>query len=358
MTVSRLSISGHRSRSLLVGNYAYSQEFAAITNSSNVMLAVYPFAQGFGTKYADPVTTGISVNSSVAFSTTGTEIVIGSSNSPGVVAYAWDRIVGFGAKLAAPSTVAGQITDVVMHPSNTVVAGSSTSTPYVHAYAWSSGFGTKFANPSTLPSGTCQGISFVPDASAILVASTASSPYMVHAYSWSGAGFGTKFANPGTTPSTDSWDVTVNSTGTYAVFGLQNFVQAYAWSGAGFGTRYSVSGTGQYAYDVAFSHDDTAIAVASYASATSTAAVWRWSNTTQFGTRYSDPASPPSGANGVGVRFSYDSTRVMYAMGSGSSVWAISYAFSSASGFGTRYADVPPANAYAASNISYFKFPN
>lgn len=67
------------------------------------------------------------------------------------------------------------------------------------AYPWSSsGFGTKYANPTTLPTGTGFGVAFSPDGSAIAIAHTAS-PF-VSAYPWSGSGFGTKYANPTTLP--------------------------------------------------------------------------------------------------------------------------------------------------------------
>ena len=71
--------------------------------------------------------------------------------------------------------------------------------PYVSAYLWSaSGFGAKFADPATAPTGVGRGVAFSPAGDAIAVAH-ATTPF-VSAYPWSGSGFGTKYANPATLP--------------------------------------------------------------------------------------------------------------------------------------------------------------
>ena len=79
------------------------------------------------------------------------------------------------------------------------IAVAHTTTPFITAYPWSSsGFGTKFANPGTLPTGSGSAVGFSPSGDAVAIAHT-TSPY-VTAYPWSSSGFGTKFANPGTLP--------------------------------------------------------------------------------------------------------------------------------------------------------------
>ena len=42
------------------------------------------------------------------------------------------------------------------------IAIAHTTTPYISVYPWSSGFGTKYANPATLPTGTGNGVAFSP----------------------------------------------------------------------------------------------------------------------------------------------------------------------------------------------------
>ena len=79
------------------------------------------------------------------------------------------------------------------------IAVAHDTTPFIAAYPWSgSGFGTKFSNPGTLPTGTGLGVAFSPSGDAIAVAH-GNTPFIT-AYPWSGSGFGTKFTNPGTLP--------------------------------------------------------------------------------------------------------------------------------------------------------------
>jgi hypothetical protein len=63
------------------------------------------------------------------------------------------------------------------------IAVASYPSPRVFVYPWSSGFGTKYTNPSTLPAGSGYGVSFSPDGSLIAVAHN-DSPY-VSVYPWS-----------------------------------------------------------------------------------------------------------------------------------------------------------------------------
>ena len=92
-------------------------------------------------------------------------------------------------------------------PPQPFIAVAHDTTPFVTAYPWSSttGFGTKFANPTTLPTGTGNGVAFTSAGNAIAVAHDGS-PF-VSAYPWSGSGFGTKFANPATLPTGTGYDV-------------------------------------------------------------------------------------------------------------------------------------------------------
>ena len=80
-----------------------------------------------------------------------------------------------------------------------VLAVAHDTTPFVTAYPWStSGFGVKFANPATLPTGNVRGAAFSTAGTELAVAHLAS-PF-VTAYPWSSSGFGVKFANPATLP--------------------------------------------------------------------------------------------------------------------------------------------------------------
>lgn len=129
------------------------------------------------------------------------------------------------------------------------------TSPYVTAYPWSaSGFGAKYANPATSPTGTGYSVAFSPTGDAIAVAHE-TSPYIT-AYPWSASGFGTKYANPGTLPTGIGGGVAFSPTGDAIAVAHSNspYVTAYPWSGSGFGAKYTnlatlPTGTG---YGVAF----------------------------------------------------------------------------------------------------------
>ena len=83
------------------------------------------------------------------------------------------------------------------------LAVTSDVSPYLIVYPWSSsGFGTKFSNPISPPSGPSYTVAFSPSGAEIAVALT-TSPY-VTAYSWSSSGFGTRLSNPSTLPPSTS----------------------------------------------------------------------------------------------------------------------------------------------------------
>ena len=42
------------------------------------------------------------------------------------------------------------------------IAVAHDTSPYISVYPWSSGFGTKYANPATLPTGNGYGVAFNP----------------------------------------------------------------------------------------------------------------------------------------------------------------------------------------------------
>ena len=83
-------------------------------------------------------------------------------------------------------------------PARAIAVAYDTS-PFISAYPWSgSGFGTKYADPATLPPAEGGGVAFSTDGSAIAVAH-GTSP-LITAYPWSGSGFGTKYTDPATLP--------------------------------------------------------------------------------------------------------------------------------------------------------------
>ena len=83
-------------------------------------------------------------------------------------------------------------------PPPAIAVGHDTS-PFISAYPWSSGFGTKYADPATPPASTGNGVDFSPNGTDIAIAHN-TTPF-ISVYPWtSGTGFGTKYANPATLP--------------------------------------------------------------------------------------------------------------------------------------------------------------
>ena len=72
-------------------------------------------------------------------------------------------------------------------PTVSSIIVSHTTTPYIGAYQWSNGFGTKYANPAILPTGNGTSIALNAQKNTVFV-SHATTPFIT-AYRWSN-GFG------------------------------------------------------------------------------------------------------------------------------------------------------------------------
>ena len=46
------------------------------------------------------------------------------------------------------------------HYSQNLIAVGHATTPYISVYPWNAGFGTKYANPATLPAADAQGVAW------------------------------------------------------------------------------------------------------------------------------------------------------------------------------------------------------
>jgi hypothetical protein len=274
------------------------------------------------------------------------QIALAHATSPFVSAYPWSSSTGFGAKYANPATLpTGQGNGVAFTPAGDAIAVAHTTTPFVTAYPWSaSGFGTKYTNPATLPASAGNGVAFSPTGDAIAVAHS-SSPY-VSAYPWSASGFGTKYTNPATLPAFGGNEVAFSPDGSAIAIGtdLTPFVQAYPWSSStGFGTKYTNPATLPTGaiYGIAFSPSGNALAVAHATTPYVTAYPWSGAG---FGTKYSNPSSLPPNTGG-GVAFSPTGDAIAVAHGGTPYITAYRW---SASGFGNQYADpttLPLGNA-------------
>ena len=265
----------------------------------------------------------------------GQSIAVVNNLSPRITAYPWSGS-GFGTKFADPGTLpTGNAPNVAFSPAGNAIAAALTASPYITAYPWSgSGFGTKFADPGTLPTGTGYGVAFSPAGNAIAVSHNIS-PFIT-AYPWSGSGFGTKFADPGTLPTGTGRGLTFSPAGDAIAVALwaSPWITAYPWSGSGFGTKFADPGTlpNSFAYSVAFSPAGDAIAVAHFGSPYITAYPWSGSG---FGTKFANPGTLPTGlANGVAFSPAGNAIAVAH----DGSPYITAYPWSG-SGFGTKFAD-------------------
>ena len=295
-------------------DFAPSGNAVAIATNTTPFLDVYRWSgNGFGARYADAATISATVIACATFSSQGNAIAVANSSATNIEAWRWDSQAGFGTKYSNPGTGTASATRAVaFHPSDTAIAVSSSSSPYINAYAWTSasGFGTKFANPATLPAGGPQlgspkSIAFSPAGDAVAIAHN-TSPF-VTVYPWSGAGFGTKFANPATLPVSNGFSVAFSPAGDAIAVtnGGSPAVTVYAWSGAGFGSKYTNPGTlptGSYAS--AFTPNGDTIAVADIGSPFIRA--YPWSSATGFGTVYADPSTlPTAAANDIASTYNF-----------------------------------------------------
>lgn len=217
------------------------------------------------------------------------------------------------------------------------------TTDTIAVYTWSgSGFGTKFSNPVGMPVWR-GGIAFNPTNSAIAYVSS-TSPY-VHAYALTNSGFGAKYNNPSAL-NTASWVARARVTAfnkagnALAMVGAGgNKIHIFRWNDStGFGTKYNTpvdyaqSNTHQ---SIDFHPSDTAF-ITTYASSFSSGKdinAYPWNNTTGAGTKFSNPTE----TLGEAYQADFHPNGNDVAIASGNSPFIYVYAWSSSTGFGAKY---------------------
>ncbi len=258
---------------------------------------------------------------------------------------------GFGTKYANPATLpASTGRGVSFKSTGDNIAVAHSNTPFITAYPWSSGFGTKYANPSTLPTSTRNCIEFGNNGTRdVIVSGGTLSGTSVEGYNWSSSGIGTRAnaQNTGTAnklsfvrkTSSKHIAIALEATPFIRVYDIQSFV---SWaSRANPATLPPDFGSG-----VSSSNAGDAIAVAHTSSPYISA--YPWDDTTgSFGTKYANPATLPT-LNGRDVAFSPDDSTI--AVAHLSTPYVSAYPWSS--GFGTKYSDpstTPPEAGFAIS---------
>jgi hypothetical protein len=194
---------------------------------------------GFGSKYADPSPFVFSSGfGGCRFSPSSTKLVVSTSNT--FIVYPWNP--GYGtAYTGAPASLGGGLTDAAFTSTESDICIAHAGSPYLSAFPLSgTTIGTKYANPASLLPSTANSVSFSPDDAYMLAGSGGATT--VHAYAWTnGVGFGTKIANPGTLPFGGSYGSLFSASQDTAFFSNQTtpFIFAYVWTGSGFGSKYA-----------------------------------------------------------------------------------------------------------------------
>lgn len=172
---------------------------AMATQGAAPYCAAYAWSAGFGTKYSNPGT-GLPYNGlSTVF--TAESVVFGCAQTPFIRAYAWSDASGFGTVYSAPGSLLAYGSLHLSHNARVAtilsIGGNNLTANSLNAYPWSSGFGTKYANPSPALANVSNtgGMTAAGDA---VIASYYASPY-AYAYAWAN-GFGSRYSDPGTTP--------------------------------------------------------------------------------------------------------------------------------------------------------------
>lgn len=245
----------------------------------------YPLAysfsdSGFGVKYSQPASYVEGIIQYIAFHPAENAVVL---TGPGytINSYAWSN--GWGIKYAKPS-VAGSTSGLRGNFSPNGAYFAFGSGDRVQAYDWSNGFGAKLANPSTI--GAVSEARFSPNGQVITLAES-STPY-ISAYPWSN-GFGARYASPASPPtySTRAIDWTPSGSHVLVALGQNPYLAAYSWS-SGWGTRLANPSINVNALTANFSPSGNSIAgvhgTGEYGLA--------WSN--GFGVQFANPVSPAS----------------------------------------------------------------
>ena len=263
----------------------------------------------------------------------GGQVAIGHTTSPYVTAYPFDPSTGFGTKFTNPTSLPRSTGNAVkFSPNGSEIAVGTDGTKFQDTYPFSSiGFGTKYADPISDIPGNVNDIAFSPDGDQIWLAHD-SSPY-VSGYPWSNAsGFGTKYSNPSSLPAGNGEGVDVNSNASYLVLGHASspYAAIYAISGSGFGSKSANPSTlpAGTAKSAAFSPAGTEVVIGG---ASPYCEAWAVSGGT-WGAQLTDPPVAPY-VGVEGIAFSNDGDYIFCAH-----AWSpyISVYAWSASGFGAK----------------------
>jgi hypothetical protein len=271
------------------------------------------------------------------------QIVSGhGGTSPFVAAYPWNN--GFGTRFSNPAILPNQnARSLAFSKTNAALAVADNANTRIKAYAWSaSGFGTSYANLPVQTAGGFDSMCFYNDRIAV---AHSTSPY-ASMFPWSDStGFGTRYAAP--TGYTGDNSCSFSPSGELFLAGdLYPFISAFSFSASGWGTRYSNPSVLPVTEVPSINANVSGNSICYAGPSTNNRLVaFSWSSATGWGTRY---FTTPRANNGSDAVFDEAGTGVVY--GGATTPFISGFPWSDSTGFGTQYAN--PATALAATGRS------
>lgn len=313
---------------------------------------------GFGSALTTPVSAPLP-SGGIGFNENATALVIQTTTTPFVEAYAWSD-AGWGSKYNAPATTfdnrtfnSSRDTIKFTHAGNVVLVGISqyggnpTNPATLVAYNWDNvnGFGSVLTSMNLGATfGSLNSIAIHPNDDAIIMVGSApngSSSGRAVAYHWSNStGVGSTYTLPANIQTYGRIrSVAFSPDGNYVVFGVTNtpYILAYPWnSTTGFGSKYANPAVlpAHFSAPIAkFSQASDAIFTIGAPNGGGLGInAWSWS-ASGFGTKYSDPVGGGGFINGSSLVMTKDNSVIAMSGSGGPEV----YTWNSSTGFGTRY---------------------
>jgi hypothetical protein len=170
----------------------------------------------------------------------------------------------------------------------------------------------------------------------------------ISVYNWNSAsGFGSLFTTPSIPNNIGQVSFVRDNSVFSASFVAAPYFSVWQWSGVGFGTQYSnpasalspgsggpAGFTWTQAVDAILTSNSTAVSFPQ---------AWAWSQASGFGSKYSNGAAINSIGATTGITLNGDNTQVAFSQNAGTTISL--YPWSTATGFGTKYASpvtIPP----------------
>jgi hypothetical protein len=319
-------------------------------NEDVSILDVYSWSSllGFGARLSNPTSMPANRPNGVHINKTGSLLAATDDGDSGQNVYPLTSIIG--TRFTKPTALVTR-SDIQFSPESTAIIASDIISPYIHAWAWSEGFGAKYSNPSVLPTAQGKNIAFSPNGN-FITATGYSLRYPI-AYGWSLSGFGTRYTGPFSMlpTSTNQYGIDVApDNGAVAVAHVGSpYVTAVRFSASGFGTRYTFpstvpsSGSSSYANCVRFSPDGAYIAVGTQSSPY--AHIYNWTTGGGFGVKLSAPSPTPPNVP-ASCAWGYDTGCIAFNSNPSTGYPVPLHIYRFAGSFGSRYSDpaILPAN--------------